>query len=400
MKANTNCKKELVKVKHEDYTAVIGAGPYGLSVAAHLKAQGLQTLVFGKTMELWKKMPPGLCLKSIWSASSISDPSGKYSIDQYIATTNTPRQEPIPLSLFLNYALWFQRQNVPDVEPVYIRSLAADGKRFHLDLEDGRAVKASNVVVAAGISSFAYIPSFARDLPETVASHTSAHTDLSRFKDQSIIVIGKGQSALEYAALLHEGGADVELITRGLVRWHSKILYERTGPARHIFYPPGDVGPPGINWLVAFPSFYNRLPEGIKDPVHKRAVLPGGAKWLRSRIEGQIRITENTQVVKATEQGERVCLELSDGTKREVDYLFLGTGFQPDVRKLTFIDPALCQQLQVKNGYPILNVGFESSVSHLYFAGLLAGNTFGPTCRFVSGTKGVACNIAHHLARA
>jgi cation diffusion facilitator CzcD-associated flavoprotein CzcO len=392
--------KEIVKVKCDDTTVVIGAGPYGLSVAAHLKAQSLQTLVFGKTMELWKKMPPGLCLKSIWSASSIADPAGKYSIDHYIAATNTPRQEPIPLSLFLNYALWFQQQNAPDVDPVYVQSLAADGKSFHLDLADGRTVKASNVVVAAGISSFAYIPDFARDLPETVASHTSAHADLTGFKDRSVIVIGKGQSALEYAALLHEAGADVELITRGLVRWHSKLLYERTGPARHIFYPPGDVGPPGINWLVAFPSFYNRLPERIKGPVHKRAVLPGGAKWLRPRIEGQIRITESTHIVKATAQGRGLCLELSDGTEREIDYLFLGTGYQPDFRKLAFIDAALCQQLQEKNGYPVLNAGFESSVSHLYFAGLLAGHTFGPTCRFVSGTKGVARKIAHHLAKA
>lgn len=383
-----------------DTTVVIGAGPYGLSVAAHLKSQGVQTLVFGKTMELWKKMPAGLCLKSIWSASSISDPAGKYSIDRYIAATNTPRQEPIPLSLFLNYALWFQRQNVPDVDSTYVKSLAADGKGFHLDLEDGRAVKASNVVVSAGISSFAYIPDFARDLPETVASHTSAHKDLSRFKDRSVIVIGKGQSALEYAALLHEAGADVELITRGLVRWHSKVLYERTGPAKHIFYPPGDVGPPGINWLVAFPSLYNRLPERIKGPVHKRAVLPGGAKWLRPRIEGQICITENTCIVKATTQGKGVRLELSDGTVREVDYLFLGTGYQPDFHKLTFIDTALTQRIQENNGYPVLNARFEASVPHLYFAGLMAGHTFGPTCRFVSGTKGVAPKIAFNVARA
>lgn len=387
-------------MKYYDTTVVIGAGPYGLSVAAHLKAQGVQPLICGKTMELWKKMPAGLCLKSIWTASSISDPAGKYSLDRYIAVTQTPRQEPIPLSLFLNYALWFQQQNVPDVDPVYVQSLAADGKGFHLDLEDGRSVKASSVVVAAGISSFAYVPEFARDLPKTVASHTSAHTDLTPFSGRNVIVVGKGQSALENAALLHEAGADVELITRGLLRWHSKVLYERTGPARHIFYPPGDVGPPGINWLVAFPSFYSRLPESIKGPVHKRAVLPGGAKWLRPRVEGHVRVTESTQIVKAAAQGQGVCLELSDGTEREVDYLFLGTGYQPDLKKLTFIDPALRQQMQENNGYPVLNAQFESSVPHLYFAGLMAGHTFGPTCRFVSGTKGVAPKIARNVARA
>jgi FAD-dependent urate hydroxylase len=243
------------------------------------------------------------------------------------------------------------------------------------------------------------VPDFARELPEEVASHTSAHTDLTPFKERRAVVIGKGQSALECAALLHESGADVELITRGQLRWHSKILYDHTGPARHIFYPPGDVGPPGINWLVAFPSLYRYLPESLKRPIHRRAVLPGGAKWLRPRLEGHVRVTESTQVVKATAQGQGVRLELSDGTLREVDYLLLGTGYQPDIRKLTFMDPSLCQKVQVNNGYPILNSRFESSVSNLYFAGLLAGHTFGPVCRFVSGTKSVAPKIAHHIAR-
>src|SRR5260370_5718225 len=249
--------KRRIEVGQEKTAVVIGAGPYGLSVTAHLRARGVQTLVFGKTMELWKKMPPWLCLKSIWSASSISDPTGKYSIDRYIAATNTPLQEPIPVNLFSQYALWFQQQNVPDVDPAYVKLLAADGKGFHLELDDGRTIKASNVVVAAGISSFAHVPDFARDLPETVASQTSAHTDLTRFKGHKVVVVGKGQSALEYAALLFEAGADVGLITRGVVRWHTKLLYERSGPARHIFYPPGDVGPPGINWLVAFPTFFS-----------------------------------------------------------------------------------------------------------------------------------------------
>ena len=385
-------------MKNDDPTVVIGAGPYGLSVAAHLKAKGVQTLVIGKTMELWKNMPPGLCLKSIWSASTISDPEGRFSIDRYIETTNTPRQEPIPLSLFLNYSLWFQRQNVPDVDHVYAKSLKADGKNFHLDLDDGRTLKASKVVIAAGISPFTYVPEFARDLPETVAAHTSAHKDLTRFKGQRVVVIGKGQSALEYAALLHEDGADVELITRGQVRWHSKLLYDRTGPAKHIFYPPGDVGPPGINWLVAFPSFFRYFPEKIKDPMHRRAVLPGGAKWLRPRIEGRIHLTENTEIVKATALVQGVRLELSDGTVREVDYMILGTGYQPDFHKFTFIDSALSQQVQASKGYPVLNAGYESSVPNLYFAGLMAGYTFGPTCRFVSGTQAVAQKVSRYIA--
>ncbi len=159
------------------------------------------------------------------------------------------------------------------------------------------------------------------------------------------------------------------------------------GPARHIFYPPGDVGPPGINWLVAFPQMYNRLPDRLKYPVHRRAVLPGGAKWLRPRIEGSIRITEQTQIVKATPEGNTLCLTLSDGTSREADYSFLGTGSKHDIDKLAFIEPSLRQRVADKRGYPTLNKWYESTAPHLYFVGAMAGHTFGPTCRFVSGSK-------------
>lgn len=381
-------------------TVIIGAGPYGLSIAAHLLAKRRPVHIFGKTMELWKNMPSGLCLKSVWSASSLSDPAEAYTLDRYIAEIGVPRQEPIPQPFFLNYTDWFQRHAVPNVDTTYIRGLHGDGRGFHLDLADGRSMKANNVVVAVGIAAFPYWPGFARDLPPEFVSHTASLVDLTSFKGMHVAMVGNGQSALEYAAMLREAGASVELISRHALRWHTKILYDYVGPARHIFYPPGDVGPPGINWLVAFPSFYRRLPEAVKAPLHRRSVLPGGAKWLRPRVEGKIRITENTRVVKAAMQGQCVCLELSDGTQREVDRLVLGTGYRPSLEKLAFIDPMLRNRVFERHGFPVLNEGFESSATGLYFVGALAGDTFGPTCRFISGSKATAHLVARHLTLA
>jgi cation diffusion facilitator CzcD-associated flavoprotein CzcO len=387
-------------VKQDKTVVVIGAGPYGMSVAAYLKAHDIPTLIFGKPMEFWQNMPSGLCLKSAWSASSLSDPAGMYTLNRYVAAANASRHEPIPLPFFLDYARWFQQHMVPDFDPTYVRSLARDGNGFHLDLVDGRTVKTSKVVVATGISLFAHIPDFARDLPPALASHTQAHADLTCFRGHNVVVVGSGQSGLEYAALLYEAGANVELIARGPIIWIKRTLYDRTGPAKHIFYPPSDVGPPGLNWLIAFPLIFSHLPDKTRYAVDKRAVRPAGAKWLRSRVEGHVRLTPHTQIVKATARGQVVQVELGDGTTREVDHLLLGTGFQANIDKLPFIDPALLQQVQQCNGYPIQNQWFESSIPGLSFVGALAGHTFGPICRFVAGAEVAARQITRHVMQA
>lgn len=381
-----------------DTHVVIGAGPYGLSVAAHLQAQGIPTLVFGKPMEFWQNMPPAMYLKSVWSASTLFDPSETYSLERYCEATSTPKQEPVPLSLFLKYGQWFQQHAVSDIDQTYVQSLAQDGSNFHLDLADGRSIKAGRVIVATGIAPFCYVPDFARHLPPTLAAHTQEHREFTRFRDRNVVVVGSGQSGLETAALLNESGAHVELIARGPVLWVNRTLYDHTGPARHIFYPPSDVGPPGLNWLIALPLLFRRIPTDMRYTLDRRAVRPAGAQWLRKRVMGHVRLTKHTQILKAQAQGEKtVHLELSDGTTRDVDYLFLGTGFRPEIRKLPFVEQHLQQQvMQSSNGYPVLNEWFESSVPQLHFIGSLANHSFGPICRFVAGSKISARQIAHY----
>ena len=384
-------------MKQNDTTVVIGAGPYGLSVAAHLRARNMPVQVFGKPMEFWQKMPAKMYLKSFWSAASLSSPDGKYSLNHYASATNTREQTPIPLLYFLDYCRWFREQHVPEIDSTFVRTLRRTDHAFQLDLMDGRTIEAGNVVVATGIAPFAYRPAYARNLPETLASHTQAHTDLTGFKGRNVVVVGRGQSALEFAALLHEAGATVEVIARGPVIWINRKLYDHTGPARHIFYPPSDVGPPGLNWLIAFPRVYSRLPDKTRYQIDKRAVRPAGAQWLRPRVEGKVRLTPNTEIVKIIPQGQGLCCDLSDGTSREIDYLFLGTGYQAHIDKLDFIDPGLRKQVQERDGQPLQNSWFESSVPNLYFVGALAGYTFGPICRFVAGASAAAHQISQHI---
>ncbi|HYT35895.1 MAG TPA: FAD/NAD(P)-binding protein, partial [Ktedonobacteraceae bacterium] len=121
-------------LKQRDSTVVIGGGPYGLSVAAHLRARNVAVRIFGKPMEFWQKMPSKMNLKSFWSAASLSAPGGTYSLNHYAAATGTHEQRPIPLTYFLDYCRWFQEHNVPEIDPTFVQSLRRTDQVFQLDL--------------------------------------------------------------------------------------------------------------------------------------------------------------------------------------------------------------------------------------------------------------------------
>jgi FAD-dependent urate hydroxylase len=370
----------------QDRVIIVGAGPYGLSAAAYLRKHQVPMHIFGKPMEFWRNMPAGMSLKSTWNSISISDPSHCYTFDYFCKVKRVAKIEPVPITLFLSYCSWFEKLAVPNVDQTYIRSLRRDGKSFHVDLVDGRSMEADRVFVATGLAAFAHRPDFAAHLSPELVSHTQDQINFPKWKDKHVVVVGRGQSAFETAAFLHEAGADVELIARGPVIWIKRRLYRYAGPAKRLFYPPSDVGPAGISWLVAFPMIFRHLPEDLRISIDTRAVRPAVARWMRGRIQGNIAITTHTEVIAAAEQGHQVCLKLSDGSTRLVDHVVLATGYKPDVHKLEFIDPELRKQIQARNGFPFLNEWFESSVPGLHMAGILADYDFGPLCRHITGS--------------
>lgn len=378
--------------------AVIGAGPYGLSVAAHLRAAGATVAVIGKPMESWQAMPRGMYLRSAWTASSLAAPGGRHSLDQYVKTTGVAVGRPIPLRDFIDYGVWFLREAVGEVEETYVRTLRSGGSGFEVDLEDGRTLRAPRVVVATGIRGFARVPDFALDLPEELASHSQKHTSFESFAGKNVAVVGGGQSALECAALLHEAGARVEVLSRREVIWLR--FHGAMGAGRRLLQAPSDVGPPGLSWLIHWSRFFRLLPSSTRQILTQRAVRPAGARWLRSRVVGRVQLTPHVEVVEAVPTGRGLRLRLSDRGERAVDHLLLATGYRPHVDRLPLLDPSVRQHLRHRNGYPALDGCFESSVRGLHFVGAIADRSYGPICRFVSGAEPTARWVAAAAGRA
>jgi cation diffusion facilitator CzcD-associated flavoprotein CzcO len=373
--------------------AIIGAGPYGLAVAAHLcRVRGLDVRVFGEPMSFWdRNMPLGMLLRSNWTATQIAGPDESVTLEAFQRATGQSFSMPVPLDCFIQYGLWYQKLAVPHLDRREVTRIDHNASGFRVELAAGEALEARRVIIAAGIGSFAWVPSEFKDLPSTLASHTSQQHDLSRFVGKQVLIIGGGQSALESAALIHEAQGAAEVFARTHeIHWLqgllSKTLHHGLGSfVRRVLYAPTDVGPAGLSQLLARPHLVRRLPRGLQDRLRKRAVRPAGARWLVDRLK-TVPIHLGRSVTSVQIVGEKVKVRFHDGTERLADHVLLGTGYKVDVSKYAFLSPKLVESISRHNGYPRLRGGLETSVSGLHIVGAPAAWSFGPVMQFVSGT--------------
>ncbi len=382
------------------HVTIVGAGPYGLSSTAYLRAAGVEARVFGEPMSFWEnQMPAGMFLRSNAAASVIADPGKKLTLDAYCRENGNHLPKPLPLERFVAYGHWYQRQAVPDVDRRQVASIDLDPRGFRIGLADGEQFVSRRVVVAAGISTFALRPTEFDKVPLELASHSSQHNDLRRFKGQRVVVIGAGQSALESAALFKEAGVEVEVIARQkTLNWvglHPKLHH--LGVISWLLYSDRDVGPAGLSRLLAMPHLFRKFPRGFQDRTAYRAIRPAGAGWLQPRLES-VPITLGRKVISATATGSQLHLKLDDGTDRLVDHALLATGFRVDVRKHQFLSPAIMQRLEIANGYPVLKAGLECSIPGLHFVGKPAAWSFGPLLGFVSGAEFASNELVRSIA--
>ena len=371
----------------ETEIAVIGAGPHGLGATAHLRAAGHEVCVIGDPMSFWRTMPEGLWMRSRRNGSSIGDTFGPLSMEGYTAATDAVVERHLSLKTFIEYGEWYQRQVAPDVLERQVERLERHGRGFRLTFDDGTHLTAGRVLVATGIAPFTRRPAMLRQLPDHLASHVADHGTYEPFRGKKVAIIGAGQSALESAALMHEGGVEVEVLARQKqVFWlHGDGLIDGLGRFSPLFYAPTDVGPIGISRLVATPDVFRRFPRKPFDVIAARAIRPAGASWLKPRLP-DVPITASAAVESAVPVGDQLQLQLSNGSRRRVDHLLFATGYDVDVRRYPFLDPALADRVRVADGYPVLRRGMESSVPRLHFLGAPAARSFGPVMRFVAGS--------------
>ena len=383
--------------------AVVGAGPYGLAVAAHLRPTGLKLRAFGAPMDTWTRhMPEGMFLKSEGFASTIADPADELTLARFCRETGRSYAdigEPVSIETFRAYGAWFQREAVPELEDVAVVRIAPADGGFVLALGSGEELAARWVVLAVGVPQFAYVPPALRELPPELVSHTSEHASFERLRGREVAVVGRGQSAIETVVLLHEAGARPTLVVRGKhLRWNPDPQ-----PTRSRLAPP--MTGLGAGWkLSAYETFqpaYRFFPAKTRVRIARETLGPAGAWWLRSRLTPDVPVLTGATLERASADDDGVTIGLNGTHNGElhVEHVIAGTGYRVDLDRLAWLDPALRARLERVHGAPRLSGHFESSVPGLYFVGLPAANTFGPAMRFVYGSRFAARRLAGRLAR-
>ncbi|WP_018654394.1 FAD-dependent oxidoreductase [Actinomadura flavalba] len=379
---------------------VVGAGPYGLSVGAHLRGHGAEVRVIGTPMAFWAdQLPIGMRLKSEPFASSLGAPRPGLTFPEYAPGSGIG--DPIPLDTFVAYGRWFAERCAPRAEETLAERIAPDGDAYRVELATGESVRAANVVVAVGVALFAHRPAELDGLPRELASHTVDHHDLGVFRGKSVAIVGAGQSAIETAVLLAENGAQPTVVARGSeLVWNAvpqDVAARGLSPAGP---PVHGLGRGYRTWIYSeYPQLTRLLPAATRRRIVRTTMGPAGSWWLRDRFDG-VEVLLGRRVVSARERSGQVVLRTSgrDGTREVVaDHVIAATGYVPDLDRMTVLTPELRATLARRDRSPRLDRGFQTSASGLYVTGLPAAASFGPVMRFVHGSAFAADRIARHL---
>ena len=384
---------------------VIGAGPFGLSISAHLSALGVDHLIVGRVNNTYRSLvPDGMLMKSEPYASTIASPDGKYTLAAFSAAHGldyVDRVGPVSRDRFVEYVDWYAERLVPGAKDETVTDVTPVDGGFRVSFADAAPVTARQVVVATGVIPYHYLPAQLAGLPAELVTHTAKHIALDDFKGRKVAVVGAGQSALETAALLHESGVSVQVVART-----PELSWPEPNPAHlsvlgHIKRPVTQLCE---GWYCAFmyvPRAFGMLPERRRIFYAKNVLGPAGSWWLKDRVAGVIDVTTGRGIREAVPHGSGVRLVL-DGPGEsfiDADHVIAGTGFRVDLARLGFLPEHLRAVIKTVNGHPVVSRSGETSVPGLYFAGAPTVISIGPSARFIAGTHTLSALLAKSAAR-
>jgi thioredoxin reductase len=362
-------------------------------------------------MDSWlNHMPKGMMLKSDGFASNIYDPEEAFTLEKFCAERGIKYAAaglPVQLETFVAYGQAFRERMLPELEDKQVISLDRAPGGFVLGLEDGETVAAQRVVLAVGITHFEYVPSNLANLSPQFLSHSFRHADPGVFKGRNVVVIGGGASAIDLAALLHEAGADVQLVARQPeLKFHSMPTGKPRSHWQQVRHPKSGLGP-GLRsrFYADAPGLFHHLPEQFRLEIVEKSLGPSAGWFVKDKM-AQVPCLlgytpERAEVLDGNHE-VRLHLRAADGSERKVvtGHIIAATGYKVNLDRLTFLNSEIRSRIKTAKGSPVLSSSFESSMPGIYFVGLAAANSFGPVMRFAFGAGFAARRLTETVAKA
>ena len=373
---------------------IIGAGPFGLSVASFAKFHQIDYLVIGKPMAFWKEnIPDNMYLRS--GTSWHLDPYDNYTIEAFLENRNELSKElkPLPLNLFLDYVAWFQeQQNINVLDKLIVKlDYLEDEKKYLITFKDNKEIKAKNVLIAIGFKFFKKLPIYlTRKLPINSFTHTCDDVKFEKFKNKSVLIIGGRQSAYEWAALIAEAGANIVHICH---RHETPKFVESNWSWID----------PIMDQMVDNPEWYRTLNKKEQEEIERKFWIEDSQKlepWLLPRIDKKnIKIWPLSNVVKCDESNQgQYKVQLDNGRRLEVDHIILATGYKVDINKVPFLKSGnILPKLNINKGFPDLDGYFQTNLPGLYMTSVIATKSFGRFFAYIASCRTSSKVVGNHI---
>ena len=378
--------------RHETDLLIIGAGPFGLAIAAQAMHLAFDHLILGRPMEFWRKnMPAGMYLRSAcdWHL----DPVDVLTLDRFLKERGQTAKdvEPLSLEFYLSYVEWFQKYNQITPLPLHVERLDVGEDRFTATTANGDTIQARNVAIAPGFTHFTNVPAELKSrLPAGRFTHTCDFVDFSDARDKRYLIIGGRQSAFEWAALLVEAGARAVYIT-----------HRHDSPA----FAEADWSwvSPLVEAIGDDPNWFRRLSQAEKDDVNHRLWAEGRLKvepWLEARLNtDRVHVLPRTEVMECVDQNGELSVALSNGETIACDQIILATGYKVDITRLPILAAGnILDRLETRNGVPVLDDHFQTAINGLFITSMPPTQDFGPFFGFTIAVRVSAKLICEAVA--